>query len=257
MSSVKTGGIPGASASEVGSFGLWTSIQLPATRKPSICRTGRARLGGEDSPMKRSLLVLFSAVFIMQPAYSQTAPAPDAKAMQDLQDLLERMPDAGMLGLEFAQEHLLDYDRKRSKIGFMKYCEQKQYLDSETAKNAAQLYTTVVDLMFHAEGASHRAHDRGSGDEAERQGGIGILYFKNWGGYFVRLGEDSQNGKSLDSYATMNGTTPAAICKEWASEASVFKPFLAIKGESGKMRKEVRDKVWPGEETVPSAPAGK
>jgi hypothetical protein len=187
----------------------------------------------EDFPMTRSLLALFFTVFIAEVAYSQTAPAPpiqqsNSEALQELKDRVERMkPDARTMEMA-KQENWHRYDDTRSKIGFMKYCGEKQLLDPEAANKAANTYTRAVEFLFYDESASHRSYNRASGDEAERQGGLGIIYYKDWMQMFVLMEPRFHpNGKSIDDYANMKKATPAAICKQWADEASAYEPGLA------------------------------
>jgi hypothetical protein len=185
--------------------------------------------------MTRLLLALFCAVSIAQAAYSQTAPAPAAPkilqdpkdALQETKDLVERLkPETREMASRAWKHH---YDETRGKIGFMSYCAEKQLLDPETAKQAAHTYTRSVDVLFHdKETASHRAYDRQSGDEAERQGALGIMYDKDWMELLVHMGPRLHpHGKSLYDYANDKGVTPTALCKQWADEASAYERALA------------------------------
>jgi hypothetical protein len=194
--------------------------------------------------MMRSLLVLFSAIFVAQPAYSQTTLMPDAKAHQDFKDLLERVkPDPQTLDLA-KQHYLLQYDDMRRRIGFMKYCGDKQLIDMETAKKAHNIYKRMEDFLFYDESASHRSYDRPSGDEAERQGSIGVFYYKDWGNDLATLGQEGRkfnpNGKSLDEYAKTRELTPAALCEQWAKDSSAFEPTLTRLDEVAKIVERLR-----------------
>lgn len=197
--------------------------------------------------MTRLLLALFLAAFIAPAAYSQTAPAPsNSKTLEEMKNLLEAMkPDP--LVMEMAKQHyLLRYDNMRNKIGFMKYCDEKQLLDADAAKKAANTFIKTVNILFYdKETASHRSYDRESGDEAERQGRLGIMYYKDWTQTSVLA--QRLNGRSLDEHAKKTKTTAANICKEWAGESSAYEPGLSQLNELDAAR----------EKAAPSDPAKK
>jgi hypothetical protein len=191
--------------------------------------------------MTRFLLTLFFAVFITQAAYSQPAP--------DMKDRVEPMePNAQTLGM--GKQTSLDlYDDTRRKIGFMKYCGEKQLLNSETAKTAVHTYTRAIELLFYdKETASHRSYDRQSGDEAERQASLGIMYYKDWAQMFAYMPRWLHpSGKSLDDYAKTRNVTPAAMCKQWADESTTYDPIFAMHDRLDERAKNA----------IPSGSAGK
>jgi hypothetical protein len=159
-------------------------------------------------------------------------------------------PDARDLEMQ-KQSHWHSYDDMRSKMGFMRYCGEKNLLDPKTVSKAGDIYSRYVAYTFYDPSTAHQSYNRESGDEAERQGSLGIIYDKDWIKMFVH--EDLRlhpHGKSLDGYATLNAATPAAVCQKWANETSGLEEVLAMnKGFDEAKRKidEARKALKPAD----------
>jgi hypothetical protein len=82
----------------------------------------------------------------------------------------------------------------RNRIGLLKYCQSKGYLDAATVSRATDRVKKVL-VLFPAPA------DAGIGDAAEKAGEEG-----KWG----------QMRTSVENYAKLSGVTPAAACKEWS-----------------------------------------
>jgi hypothetical protein len=219
-------------------------------------------------PMTRCILslILLASVFALhvRVAQSQTPPEEEShehrlrrikerheRAMRGLNELHEhnmRMlrsfadrttPDTRDLEME-KQSHMRAYDDLRGKMGFMRYCRERNLLDQETASKAGDIYSRYIAYTFYDPGTSHQSYNRESGDEAERQGSLGIIYFRDW----LQMYLDAEprihpHGKSLDEYAALKAATPASVCRQWADEASGSEYALSVSEMSDEAKRKI------------------
>lgn len=109
------------------------------------------------------------------------------------------------MGVADAQQNSdrdITYDMARNKVGLLRYCKQKAFLDPQVADKAIKsaMEGVGVSTLFRETSVSEK-----DGDKAEKNGEAGL-----WGA----------GRKPMEQLADSYVLTPAELCRRWAEEES-------------------------------------
>jgi hypothetical protein len=102
------------------------------------------------------------------------------------------------------------YEIARNKIGLLRYCRDKGFIDRKAADEALRANEHSLGLL-----TSKMPYSQVAGDEAEKRGEAGVY--------------GSGSRQPIVSLAHVLNTTPEALCKEWVEDSMMTSKAMRLR----------------------------